>query len=75
MESFSDKSLYEMIQDLKSRVEALEGLRQQPQYQESLSDQMKRLIQIANRLGMYEAADCIKRFVTIPQRTGIMSHD
>jgi hypothetical protein len=44
MESFGDKSLYEMIQDLKSRVEALEGLRQQSQYQGSLSDQMKRLI-------------------------------
>jgi hypothetical protein len=68
MESFSDKSLYEMIQDLKSRVEALEGLRQQPQYQGSLSDQMKRLIQIANRLGMYDAADYIIKFVTTLQR-------
>lgn len=57
------QTLYEMIQDLQSRVGALEGLHQQPQTQESLSNQIQRLVQIANRLGMYDAADFIKRFV------------
>lgn len=62
------KTLYEMIQELESRVDALEGSRQQPQCQGSLSDQMKILIQIANRFGLYDAADHITRFVTTPQK-------
>jgi len=82
MESFCDKSLYEMIKDLESRVNTLEGKRQQsqepliadascdsawPQNQASLLNELHELIQIANGCGLYGAADFMKRFATITQ--------
>jgi hypothetical protein len=85
MESFCDKSLYEMIKDLESRVNTLEGKRQQsqepliadascystwPENQASLLKELHELIQIAHGCGLHGAADFIKRFVTTPQRTG-----
>lgn len=34
-----------------------------PQSQASLSDQMASLVQVANRLGLYDASDAVKQFV------------
>ena len=34
-----------------------------PQSQASLSDQMASLVQVANRLGLYDAGDAVKQFV------------
>jgi hypothetical protein len=82
MKFFCDKSLYEMIKDLESRVNTLEGKRQQsqepliadascysawPQNQASLLKELHELVYIANGCGLHGAADFIKRFVTITQ--------
>ena len=76
------QTLYDMIQALEARVEALENKHQQaqescdidslclsmlPQSQKSLSCQLLELIAVASRCGLYDAADFMKRFVTTAQ--------
>jgi hypothetical protein len=39
----------------------LEAVPQQPQTQAALSDQLRVLQAFANRLGLYDAADCVAR--------------
>lgn len=41
-------------------------LEQQPQRQDSLNDQLSDLAHVANRLGMYDAADYIARQLSTP---------
>ena len=42
----------------------LAALPQQPQRQDSTNDQLRDLITVANRTGMYDAADCLKAALT-----------
>lgn len=44
----------------KNLAELLKSIPQQPQRQDSASEQLRDLYQFANRLGMYDAADLIK---------------
>lgn len=41
----------------------LAGLKQQPQRQDSTNDQLRDLAVFADRLGMYDAADLVRRVV------------
>lgn len=48
--------------DLVDQLKALlEGIPQQPQTQAPLADQLRVLQGFANRLGLYDAADCVAR--------------
>lgn len=42
-----------------------ESIPKLPQRQDSEQEQLRDLIQVANRLGMYDAADCLKRYVLV----------
>lgn len=43
--------------------EAMKAVPKQHQSQQSLNDQLRVLIDVANRLGLYDAADYLKRVV------------
>ena len=45
------------------KSEILQALPSQPQRQDSLLDQLRDLYDVANRLGMYDAADLIRRLM------------
>ena len=47
-----------------SLSDVLAALPQQPQRQDSTNDQLRDLITVANRTGMYDAADCLKAALT-----------
>ena len=43
-------------------INAMKTVSQQQQSQQSLNDQLRALIAVANRLGLYDAADHLKQF-------------
>lgn len=49
--------------EVRERAELAKLLPQQPQRQDSLNDQLVDLLALANRAGMYDAADFLARYI------------
>lgn len=45
---------------IQSWIDSLDGIKPRPQTQEALNDQFKKLQILANRFGLYDAADYIR---------------
>jgi hypothetical protein len=57
---FYSSNTFVMGKGMKEQSNPLEGIPSRPQRQDSSREQLADLIAVANRLGMYDAADQIK---------------